>query len=83
MATPKTILVERDGRVLTITLNRPEKLNAYNQEMKEELRAAWCEVRDDPDVWCSIVTGAGRAFSSGAAPGHRVCRRRYPLAADP
>jgi enoyl-CoA hydratase/carnithine racemase len=66
MATEKTVLVERAGPVLTITLNRPEKLNAYNQAMKDELRAAWLEVRDDPDIWCSIITGAGRAFSSGA-----------------
>lgn len=66
MANPTTILVQRDGRILTITLNRPEKLNAYNQEMKEELREAWREVRDDPDIWCAIITGAGRAFSSGA-----------------
>ncbi|MEO2169944.1 MAG: enoyl-CoA hydratase/isomerase family protein [bacterium] len=62
----ETILVERENRVLTITLNRPEKLNAYNQKMKEELRAAWIEVRDDADIWCSIITGAGRAFCSGA-----------------
>jgi len=66
MATQKTVLVEREGRILTITLNRPEKLNAYNQAMKDELRAAWIEVRDDPDIWCTIITGAGRAFSSGA-----------------
>ena len=66
MPNPTTILVQREGRILTITLNRPEKLNAYNQEMKDELREAWREVRDDPDIWCAIVTGAGRAFSSGA-----------------
>lgn len=66
MAGYETILVEREERVVTITLHRPETLNAYNQTMKEELRAAWTEVRDDPDIWCAIVTGAGRAFSSGA-----------------
>lgn len=69
MAGFDTIKLERKGRVITITLDRPETLNAYNQAMKEELRAAWTEVRDDPDTWCAIITGAGRAFSSGADVG--------------
>ncbi|MEW6268288.1 MAG: enoyl-CoA hydratase/isomerase family protein [Thermodesulfobacteriota bacterium] len=62
----KTVRFELEGRVATITLNRPDRLNALNQQMKEDLRAAWTVVRDDPDVWCAIVTGEGRAFSSGA-----------------
>jgi enoyl-CoA hydratase/carnithine racemase len=62
----KAIRFELEGRVATITLNRPERLNAWNQEMKDELREAWTLVRDDPDVWCAIITGEGRAFSSGA-----------------
>src|SRR5262249_39542908 len=53
-------------RVATITLNRPERLNAMNQQMRDELRTCWQRVKDDPDVWVAIVTGAGRAFSSGA-----------------
>ena len=53
-------------RVATITLNRPDRLNAMNQQMKEDLRDCWQRVKDDPDVWVAIVTGAGRAFSSGA-----------------
>ena len=53
-------------RIATITLNRPERLNAMNQQMKEDLRAAWTIVKEDPDIWCAIVTGEGRAFSSGA-----------------
>ena len=62
----ETIRFEIEGRVATITLNRPERLNAMNQQMKDDLRAAWTTVKDDPDIWAAIVTGEGRAFSSGA-----------------
>ncbi len=61
-----TILFEVEQRVATITLNRPERLNAMNQAMKDDLRAAWTFVRDDPEIWACIITGTGRAFSSGA-----------------
>lgn len=66
MAEPSTIRLEVDGRVATITLSRPARLNAMNPVMKEELREAWTRVRDDPEIWAVIVTGEGRAFSSGA-----------------
>jgi enoyl-CoA hydratase/carnithine racemase len=62
----ETVLFEVSDRIATITLNRPERLNAVNQRMKEELRECWQRVKDDPDVWVAIITGAGRAFSSGA-----------------
>jgi enoyl-CoA hydratase/carnithine racemase len=62
----ETVLFEVSDRIATITLNRPDRLNAMNQQMKDELRAAWQRVKDDPDIWVAIVTGAGRAFSSGA-----------------
>ena len=62
----KTVLFEVEGRIATITLNRPERLNAMNRELRDELRAAWQRVKSDPEIWCAIVTGAGRAFSSGA-----------------
>lgn len=63
---PGTVLYERDGHVATITYNRPEALNAINQELREDLNAAWVRLRDDEDAWVAIVTGAGRAFSAGA-----------------
>ena len=63
---PDTVLYERDGRVATITYNRPEALNAINHELREDLNAAWQTFRDDDDAWVGIVTGAGRAFSAGA-----------------
>jgi enoyl-CoA hydratase/carnithine racemase len=61
-----TVLYERDGHVATITYNRPEALNAINQELREDLNAAWVQFRDDDEAWVGIVTGAGRAFSAGA-----------------
>jgi len=61
-----TLRFEVADRVATITLDRPARKNAMNQQMKDELRAAWQRVKADPDVWVAIVTGAGEAFSSGA-----------------
>ena len=62
----ETILYEKDGRVVTITLNRPEKRNAFNVAMAGELREAWFRVKKDPEVVCAIVTGAGeKAFCTG------------------
>ena len=57
---------ERDGHVVTITYNRPHKLNAINGELREDLNAAWERFRDDEEAWVAIVTGAGRAFCVGA-----------------
>src|SRR5438445_13548310 len=61
-----TVIFDVAERVATITLNRPERLNAMNQQMRDELRACWQRVKDDPEIWVAIITGAGRAFSSGA-----------------
>jgi len=61
-----TILYEVSGHIATITLNRPERLNAFNLKMSEELQAAWTEVKRDTEVRCVIVTGAGdRALCTG------------------
>jgi enoyl-CoA hydratase/carnithine racemase len=66
MAQYETILWDVRDRVATITLNRPERMNAMNQTLKDELRECWRRVKSDPDVWCAIITGAGKGFSSGA-----------------
>jgi enoyl-CoA hydratase/carnithine racemase len=55
-----------DDHVLTITLNRPDKLNAFTPVMKDELVAALDRADGDDDVRAVIVTGAGRAFCAGA-----------------
>jgi enoyl-CoA hydratase len=61
------ILVERDERILIITLNRPEKLNALNWDLIGEVATALEEADNDPEIGCSIITGAGnRAFAAGA-----------------
>jgi len=62
----ETVTFEVQNRVATITLNRPERKNAMNQALKDELRECWRLVKSDPDVWVAIITGAGDAFSSGA-----------------
>jgi E-phenylitaconyl-CoA hydratase len=61
-----TVLYEREGRIATITYNRPEALNAINSELRVDLNAAWEQFRQDDEAWVGIVTGAGRAFSAGA-----------------
>ena len=62
----KTIVVEKVDGVATITLNRPEKLNAVNIEMRLEFLKALDELEIDDEVRVVIVTGAGRAFCAGA-----------------
>jgi enoyl-CoA hydratase/carnithine racemase len=61
-----TIATDRADRVLTITLDRPEKLNAFTVEMKDELIDALDAADADDEVRCVIVTGRGRAFCAGA-----------------
>jgi enoyl-CoA hydratase/carnithine racemase/pimeloyl-ACP methyl ester carboxylesterase len=60
-----TIKVDISGHVATLTLNRPEKMNALNRELQLELRQALEQIEDDPAVRAVIITGAGRCFSSG------------------
>ncbi len=61
------LLYEKKGNIAYITLNRPEAMNAINSEMWNALADAWISVRDDPEVWTAIVTGAGeKAFCTGA-----------------
>ena len=62
----QTILVERDGRVATIRLNRPTALNALNRQVMTELTSAAAEYDADPQVGAIIVTGSEKAFAAGA-----------------
>ena len=60
-----SVLVSLDAGVLTVTLNRPDKLNAFNPEMHKLLREALLRAADEPEVRVVVLTGAGRAFCSG------------------
>ena len=64
-STTEQLLVERDGHVLILTLNRPERLNAISGPMLGELSRLLTEANRDTDVRCVILTGAGRGFCSG------------------
>lgn len=62
----ETLLYEPDGPILTVTLNRPDKLNAYTSTMGAELEDAFVQADADDAVRVVIVTGAGRGFCAGA-----------------
>lgn len=61
----KDVLYRRDGPVVILTMNRPEKLNAQSAAMLESLAGAFEEIERDDSVKCAILTGAGRAWSAG------------------
>ncbi|MEA2624960.1 MAG: 3-hydroxypropionyl-coenzyme dehydratase [Candidatus Binatota bacterium] len=61
----RTILFARDGAIARVTLNRPERLNAYDMEMRDDLYTALSAVRDDPSLRVVLLAGRGRAFCSG------------------
>lgn len=84
----ETLLYQNNDGVLTITLNRPDSFNAFNEQMTTDLQSALKEAEKDDAVRAIILTGAGRAFSSGQdlkdapAPGTRrsladSLQRRY------
>jgi len=60
------VVVTDDGPVRTLTLNRPEKLNALNDELRGALQAAIDDTAERADVRVVVIRGAGRAFSAGA-----------------
>lgn len=66
-------LLEKQGHIAIITLNRPEALNALSPEMICQLADHWKEVRDNPDIRVAVVTGAGpKSFCSGADLGQLI-----------
>ncbi|PWB48308.1 MAG: enoyl-CoA hydratase/isomerase family protein [Dehalococcoidia bacterium] len=81
----ETITIERDDELpglVTITLNRPEKLNAINARMHAEIQQACRDLADDGDARVVIVTGAGRAFSAGADLGGSTSDPNRPALAS-
>lgn len=65
MKSPKSFLYEQHDGIATITLNRPERLNAITFEVYRELTDLVAALRDERDVRVAVITGAGRAFCSG------------------
>jgi enoyl-CoA hydratase len=61
----QSIKFERRGKVLQVTLNRPDKLNAVDEEMHGELASVFADVANDPETEVIVLTGAGKAFSAG------------------
>jgi len=82
----KTIQVQTDGPVVTIQLNRPERMNAVNEEMYTDIQAELGRMRDDPDVRCLILTGSvlerdgitKQAFCAGADLKKHAAGERSP-----
>lgn len=62
----ETILLERRGRVAWITLNRPQALNALNEQVMREVTATLLELDHDATIGCSVLTGSTKAFAAGA-----------------
>jgi enoyl-CoA hydratase len=62
---PDEIRIEAEGPVRTVTLNRPEQLNATNAALHRGLSLVWRQLAEDADARVVILTGAGRAFSAG------------------
>ena len=60
------VLAERRGAVLVLTLNRPDRLNAWTDALEERYYHWLDEAEDDPEVRAIVVTGAGRGFCAGA-----------------
>lgn len=62
----ETLLIERRGRVALATINRPQALNALNQQVSQDLLAAFAAFDADPDIGCIVLTGSEKAFAAGA-----------------
>ncbi|HXT23093.1 MAG TPA: enoyl-CoA hydratase-related protein [Thermoanaerobaculia bacterium] len=64
---PETILIDRDGRVAILTINRPDKLNALSQQVRDEVLAALADLEHDDAIGVLVITGAGeKSFVAGA-----------------
>lgn len=74
----ETVRVALEAGVLTLTLNRPDKLNSFNEEMHLALRAGLDRAVADPEVRAILLTGAGRGFSAGQDLGDRDPRKGGP-----
>ena len=62
----ETLLTDLQDGVMTVTLNRPDKLNAFNQTMSRELIDFFTSANANDEIRAIVITGAGRAFCAGA-----------------
>jgi enoyl-CoA hydratase/carnithine racemase len=63
---PDILLYDKQGKVVVITINRPERMNSLSYELEQKLEEAWSNFQEDDDAWVAILTGAGeKAFCSG------------------
>ena len=61
------VIYEKRDKIAYVTINRPQQMNALNQEVQQGLNDAWQDVEEDPNIFVAILTGAGgKAFSAGA-----------------
>ena len=74
-----SILVAQDAGVLSVTLNRPDRLNAFNPEMHKLLRDALERARDEAEVRVVLLTGAGRGFCAGQDLSERASTADAPI----
>jgi enoyl-CoA hydratase len=75
---PETILVDREGRVAVLTVNRPDKLNALNEQVRTDLLAVLAEIESDDAVGVVVITGAGeKSFIAGADIGEFAGRTPF------
>ena len=65
LKTDQKISIERRGHILLIGLNRPDKLNAFDNEMLEQLAFAYAELENDKDLRCGVLFAEGRMFTAG------------------
>ncbi|MGB0853422.1 MAG: enoyl-CoA hydratase/isomerase family protein [Pikeienuella sp.] len=64
--TEDVLLIEKSGAIATVTLNRPDKLNAFDAELRAAMRDTVARLEDDETIRVVVLTGAGRGFSAGA-----------------
>ena len=64
--TEDVLLIEKTGAVATVTLNRPDKLNAFNDALRAAMRETVARLEEDREIRVVVLTGAGRGFSAGA-----------------
>jgi len=78
----ETILLEKKEGIGVLTLNRPERMNAFNEKMEAEFVQAIQEVSQDDEIRVLVVTGAGKAFCAGADVGRMSGEEKKPKGAE-